>query len=208
MNRAIVLMLTCFISSCSAFQSNIKDPLVNLFRRGSCVSIDIPPITLTPGRTDAERQLMGDDPAIERDGWLFAAPLITNRGETTEILTLTRRVYREQAILEFNEQPLRQYTRSGLLGEDTDSGKVVFVPESYNVGRIRFRSPEEMEAVRRMAEEINLSRSFLVDYFRKRESKKPSGNPDQIEKDMRAAYAKNIRSGEWVLRAGVWTKQK
>jgi len=169
MKKISIVPIFFLAASCSFIQSNIKDPAVNLFRRGSCFSIDIPPITLTPARTAAERQLIGEDREIEKDGWLLASARSTTRANDSGALRDTRRLYRELAVIEFYENPLRQYAREGVLGEDSVSGKVVLVPEQYSPRTGRFRSPEEIQGALRMADEINQSRFYLLQYYIKRE---------------------------------------
>ncbi|MCE9597137.1 MAG: hypothetical protein K8S54_04140 [Spirochaetia bacterium] len=198
--------LPILLVGCTFLQKTFKDPATNFLRRGSCLSIDIPPITLTPQRTSAERQLIGEDREIEKDGWLLASTRSTSRTNETVAIQDSRRVYREQAILEFYAEPLREYARAGVLGEVVDEGKVTIVPEIYAPRTGRFRSPDEVEAARRMGEEINKSRSYLLQYFLKKEKEKGS-DVSSAERAFKAAYLKDVRPGEWIL-AGGWTRQK
>ncbi|HNN58069.1 MAG TPA: hypothetical protein PKK45_04585 [Leptospiraceae bacterium] len=203
----IFLALWAF-ASCAFLQKNLKDPAVNLYRRGSCVSIDIPPITLTPARTAAERQLIGEDREIEKDGWLLASARSTTRAEESVVLQESRRIYREQAVLEFYEESLREYARAGVLGEDTDRAEVVIVPERIAPRTARFRSPEEMDLARRTADEINKSRSYIIQYYLKQEKEKPGSDVSLVEKSLRQSFLKNLRPGDWVMSNGNWIWQK
>lgn len=202
----LILSFPILLLNCAFVQKNIKDPLTNFGRRGSCVSIDIPPITLTPQRTSAERQLIGEDREIEKDGWLLASTRSTSRTNENVSLQDSRRVYREQAILEFYAEPLRQYARAGVLGEIVDEGRVTVVPEIYAPRTGRFRSPDEVEAARRVGEEINRSRAYLLQYFMKKEKEK-GGDVSSVEKALKASYLKQVKPGEWIL-AGSWTRQR
>ncbi len=202
------LCLSSFLMSCSFLQKNVKDPAVNFYRRGSCVSIDIPPITLTPTRTAAERQLIGEDRDVEKDSWLLASARSTTRPEEARVLQEARRIYREQAVLEFYEESLREYARAGVLGEKVDSGEVVLVPENVAPRSARFRSPEEIELARRTAAEINKSRSYIIQYYIKQEKEKPGGDPAEVEKTLRESFLRGLRPGDWIQSAGSWTRQK
>lgn len=206
--KSWIVILPAALAACQFVQKNIKDPAVNLYRRGSCVSIDIPPITLTPARTAAERQLIGEDQEIEKDGWLLASARSTSRTSESEGVREARRIYREQAILEFYEEPLREYARAGILGEDLDQGLVLLVPENVSPRTGRFRSPEEVEQARRVGVEINRSRSYLFDYHAKRG--KETGNPQTAAfvENLRSSYARNARPGDWTVRRGAWVRQR
>lgn len=205
--KSWILILPAVLA-CQFVQKNVKDPAVNLYRRGSCVSIDIPPITLTPARTAAERQLIGEDQEIEKDGWLLASARSTSRTSEAEGVRDARRIYREQAILEFYEEPLREYSRAGILGEDLDQGLVVLVPEQIAPRTGRFRSPEEVEQARRVAVEINKSRSYLVDYHTKRGKETANPQSAAFVENLKSSYGRNTRPGEWSVRRGAWTRQK
>ncbi len=206
--KAWIVIFPAALMACQFIQKNVKDPAVNLYRRGSCVSIDIPPITLTPARTAAERQLIGEDQEIEKDGWLLASARSTSRTSEADGVRDARRIYREQAILEFYEEPLREYARAGILGEDLDQGLVSIMPEHVSPRSGRFRSPEEVEQARRVAVEINRSRSYLVDYHLKRG--KETANPESAAfvENLKSSYGRNTRPGDWAVRRGAWTRQR
>lgn len=206
--KRLVLCLIPVLAACQFIQKNVKDPAVNLYRRGSCVSIDIPPITLTPARTAAERQLIGDDQEIEKDGWLLASARSTSRASEADGVREARRIYREQAILEYYEEPLREYARAGILGEDLDQGLVVVVPEHVAPRTGRFRSPEEVEQARRVAVEINKSRSYLFDYHAKRSRDSASPQAQAYLENLKASFGRSARPGEWSVTRGSWNRMK
>ena len=118
MKSAFLSLLFLALSSCRVFQAT-GDAFGSLVRTGSCISIDLPPITLTPERTAAERQLLGEEQELEKDGWLIASaqsslpyeksPVADARGLPEEI----RRLHREEDLLRFYEEWVRRPRSTG-----------------------------------------------------------------------------------------------
>lgn len=200
-----VLLLLCFVQ-CSALES-VRDPALKFLRRGSCISVDIPPITLTPARTAAERQLIGEEGDIEQDGWLIAssqsAPYYRQAAggaEATGVAPEERRYQIEQGVLEFFRDPLLRYRSEGILGEAFD-GRVLLVPESAGGRRSGVRWQEEIDTARAIAEEINRAREWIATFERRQAEARGDRNAADRERELRGRFYQEAqaRSGEWIF---------
>lgn len=185
-------------TSCALFQK-LQESATGCLHRGSVISIDIPPITLTPARTAAERQLIGEDQELEKDGWLIASsrsrpPDLGKTGGTAA--DQARQRLREEAVLEFYDEMVKDFRGAGVLGEDAQ-GRLILVPEDISPRTGRFRSREEIEAVLRVALEVNRSRDWLAE----------NGPPEEASRT-RSRYQERLRSGEWFRdNKGVWKRR-
>jgi len=188
--------------SCTVSQK-LADRATGFYRRGSCVSVDIPPITLTPARTAAERQLIGKEALLEEDGWIVAsaknAPGPGKQGESDE-LEEVRRLYRERSVLEFYEEKIKELRLAGILGESFD-GTLKPVPERLSPRTGKYRYPFETQNAIRIAQEVNRSRKWIYEYQLKIEKKKATSDPDSIRENFLSIYRKSARPGEWVFTA-------
>lgn len=217
--RPLLLALSLGLSAahCAVVQP-IRDPVLQLLRRGACISVDIPPITLTPERTAAERQLIGTEGEIEKEGWLIAsaqsagtegrapgAVAEDNGGGLLDDLHGQSRRYRiEAGVIDFYLPTVLKFRRLELLGEGYD-GRLRPVPT--NISRARFS--EESDTAAEVAEEVNRARMWIYDYLRN-ESRADGGSKNAAElQTLREQYLLRWyneargKSGEWV-----YTEQK
>ncbi|MBX7058986.1 MAG: hypothetical protein K1X75_13050 [Leptospirales bacterium] len=188
---------------CSALES-VREPAMKFLRRGSCISVDLPPITLTPARTAAERQLIGEEGEIEEDGWLIAssqsAPYyLPQGGQTTAVATAERRYQIEQGVLGFYREPMLRYRSEGILGESYD-GRLLLVPDSVGSRRDGVRWQEEIETARAIAEEVNRARDWIIGYDRAQADARGDRDAAEREATARRRYYEEAqaRSGEWI----------
>lgn len=211
----VMLVFLFSQASCQIFQMS-AEALQSLVSRGSCISVDIPPITLTPERTAAERQLIGEDREIEKDGWLIASSQSSvpyeqssfdggdesNAGKSEVI----RRLYQERSVLEFYEQLVQDYKAGGLLGESY-TGELLLVPKLISPRQGRFAKSEIVGKARIVVAEVNQSRNWVYQYRRKSEMAKSVPDLLRVEQDFRLRYRNQARTGEWILdEDGEWLK--
>ncbi|MCB1309826.1 MAG: DUF1318 domain-containing protein, partial [Leptospiraceae bacterium] len=182
----------------------VRDPIERIIRKGSCISIDIPPITLTPARTAAERQLIGEEGEVEEDGWLIASSQSTSEydgvsgGQAVEgqgTMTALRRYHVETGVIEFYNEPVREYRAARVLGEGYD-GRLHPVPAEVAPRQGRYRNPEEMAIAAQIASEVNRAREWLYSYH---SQNAPADQSEDIEKKYLRRFYLEARSGEWVL---------
>jgi len=188
--------ILCLMASCAQLQK-LQEPVTGCLRRGSIISIDIPPITLTPARTAEERQLIGENREIEKDGWLVASNLSKSRtssdyaGENEE----KKRLRREEGVLIFFKQNLEEFKSLEILGESTD-GFLYIVPAHLRTKKIR-NNDEEYRALKAM-EMINRSRKWIYEYIERNEGKESATA-------RRESYVRTANTGQWIL-SGNWKR--
>lgn len=202
-----VLMLAAgffVLNQCTVLQ-NIQSPLMRVIRRGSCIAIDIPPITLTPARTAAENQLIGKQVSIEPDGWLIASAqssaLTSTQHANQKGFARLKRFYIETGTLDFYSRAIQLYKKSGLLGESFQG-----TLEALPVHKLTIKQKEDLMQERKIAieiaEEVNLARMWLWNY--KAKGKK---NEQGIIAAEQNKYYQTVRPGEWEKgKSGQWTK--
>lgn len=198
--------------SCVLFQP-ITEPTERILRRGSCIGFDVPPITLTPQQTAAERQLLGEEVQIEPNGWMTASSQSTahishgsktNGSKTKDQspsgsrreIDILRRYSIERGILKYYEKILSDYRSNQILGESFD-GKVRLVPYRIS-GR---GNQEERKLVKKMIFEVNRARIWLYEYHLKKAKKQ--GQIEEVRKRYLTSYFRKAKEHpyEWVYTA-------
>jgi hypothetical protein len=156
-SKHITLLATLLVCSgaCRTTKKGFEQ-VKNVTKWKGCLVIDLPVITLTPERTQAERQLIGSEKELEPDGWLIATPasVIRSRPETAD-----NKLVREKNILLFYDDMVRQLKDQQLLGEKSD-GLLGIIPGELIAGRRNARDLARAEAI---LNEVNVSRKFLVE---------------------------------------------
>ncbi len=166
----------------------------------SCIAIDIPPVTLTPARTAAEKQLIGEHREIEENGWLIASA--KNTAESDASLQTAgsgeiRSFFRDAGILEFYNDLVLRYKSEGLLGENS-SGRLEIVPAAVSGRKGRMAGGDEAENAARVAREVNEARARALEYVKK------SREDEEI---LRPFFS--VRPGDWKkTRNGEWIREK
>ena len=187
-----LIFLGLLLASCSSGEKK-ETPITGF---SSCIAIDLPPITLTPSRTAAERQLIGENVEIEKNGWLIASARsvhtlpgnqASGKSEESGPEDPLRQYYREMSVLDFYRDVLDRLKTDGILGE-SDQGKVLPVPESISPRIGKYRNPGEVDHALRIAKEVNRSRESVFRYLQKKE-----GDPD-----LRKRFLQQTRKGEWI----------
>ncbi len=192
---------------CILFQS-VTEPSRKILRRGSCISFEIPPITLTPTQTAIERQLLGEQIQIEPNGWLITSAQNLGQSyqsrsrvkQTKKQAIEAKRYYIEKGALEFYEKRISYYRSVHVIGESFD-GKLRIIPVTLSPGA----TGEERVIVGLLIAEINRSRKWIYEYnLRKIER---IGNTEETYQDsLEEVKQKYIyfyyekskkRSGEW-----------
>lgn len=182
----IIIINILFFMSCSSGE----------LRRPSLIAVDVPPITLTPARTAAERQLVGERQDIEPDGWIIASSVSSVRGSDNKTATEretenVKEIYRLTGFLEFYQPYVDEYKSAGVLGESFN-GLLAYVPDSINKKPERYRNREEIEYARTTAERVNQVRIRLNELLKTYES---SDLMEELAGKHRTF--KKVKRGEW-----------
>ncbi|MCR9140989.1 MAG: YdbL family protein [bacterium] len=186
----------------------IRDPAMQLLRRGACISVDIPPITLTPERTAAERQLIGTEGEIESEGWLIAsaqsaspegrvpgARAVAGSNDLDALYGENRRYRIEAGVLDFYNPTVLKFRSQELLGEGFD-GRLRVVPA--NLSRARFS--EESDTAAEVAREVNRARLWIYEYLRSEARKTDDAKLQSLRDQYLTRWYNEARSrsGEWI----------
>lgn len=187
---AFVFMLSVPVASGCATVDRLKDPVQNSwFVEGllncSLITVDIPPITLTPERTAAERQLMGEEKELMPNGWLLSSSsYVPPAGDAARLLPAEMRT--EMRLLALYDDIILRYRYLEFLGEGRD-GYLSFVPPAL-VGR----GLPAMERLRlqEIVNDVNRSRGRLFQYYAK-------AHPAQAAA-FRVSFLATAGRNEWV----------
>ncbi|MBW7858443.1 MAG: hypothetical protein H3C43_09160, partial [Leptonema sp. (in: Bacteria)] len=110
----------------------VDNPILDKCSQASLISVDVPPITLTPERTAAERQLIGEEKQLLPNGWLISSSSYLPP-ESSIISELPTQIQAEYRMLVLYDDILLRYRYLSFLGE-AQNGLVFFVP-THLIGR-------------------------------------------------------------------------
>ncbi len=199
-----------------------------MFVLQSCCSIVIPPVTLTGSKTAVERQIIGDQPELEKDVWMVASAKTASRVPLEfEQEEVRRRVAVENAnayeafvILEGFQKKLQQLKADRVVGEN-NQGLVsnLLAEKNYTVPAAMLKKYDERNkddldkgleyrTLVETVEQINKARTLLARAFIENQKK---SNPQfkATEKEVLASqkqkYHDAALKGEILQNdAGVW----
>lgn len=204
--------LLIVLSGCAALRK-AADPVTGLVKRGSCISIDLPPITLTPERTAAERQLVGENRELEPNGWLLASAQSASRYGGTQAarvpaLEEVRRLQREHAVLEYYEQYVQELLGRGALGE-TPRGFLAVPPAAALGAEARRVTRSDRRRAETIAREVNQARSWVYEYHKTRAGTASKAAQEEVFRRYLRIYWDRAAPGTWVLNPdGRWVRRQ
>ncbi len=209
------ILIACLLVStggCAALRK-LTDPVTGLLKRGSCISIDLPPITLTPERTAAERQLVGENRELEPNGWLLASAQSASRygqesTRASRTLAEVQRLHREEAVIEYYAEFLLDLLGKGALGETSD-GLLAVVPAGFLGAEAARITRSDLRRAQTVLAEVNEARQWIYTYYRDRDAKSEAPDPERVRRLYLRAYWERAPIGTWVRNPdGRWIKRQ
>lgn len=185
----------------------------------NCLSLRPPPITFTQTATAAEKQMLGDDKDIEKEGWLLSSVRTSSTGSNVwerEILDKNKEVDRSDEELfialrklAYFSGEMRDYKRKGFLAEGLD-GNVHLNPKineseylnEYN--SLKTRISEMIPQVNETRSLIRSKRLRTIDADIKDEKER-----EKRKKDNLLIYYKTVESGQYYEASqGSWKRKE
>jgi len=189
MNRLLQIVILCqLFVSCTIIQTLTdpkENPLADVVNRCAIIQVDVPPITLTPERTAAERQLIGEEKELLPNGWLISSsgylPPKTSLLDDLPVI-----IQAEYRMLVLYDDILLRYRYLEFLGEGRN-GEVFFVPPALVRRSLNVTEKTKLEAI---VGEVNQSRKRIYGYYSK-------SNAVQAE-DFKLSFFVAAGRNEWV----------
>lgn len=185
LGRALLLSVLS-LSRCTAaakVTEPVTSPIGDVLRRLSCISVDVPPITMTPERTAAERQLIGEEKELMPNGWLISSSSYVSPGAIAGAPPAVRPEFR---LLSLYDDIILRYRYLDYLGEGRD-GSLSFVPAKV-AGREL--SGQERLRLQQIVNDVNQARRHIFEYYLKESQRKAD--------DFRTSFFAAAGRTEWV----------
>jgi len=184
---------------------------------GNCkalINVKIPPITITNAQTAAERQMIGENREIEKDGWLLASIQSSsngivsgNKGYDSKFPKSHPAYAHFQRIVYFAPE-IKKYKSFGWIGEGLN-GILKWNPDN-STWSTKDLDKDKKATIDRILEETNASRQFLVN-SELEEKRSKGSNEEELEKTKQSlldTYQKSTSKGEfWETKPGKWEKR-
>lgn len=163
----------------------VDNPILDKCSQASLISVDVPPITLTPERTAAERQLIGEEKQLLPNGWLISSSSYLPPASSA-LSELPTHIQAEYRMLVLYDDILLKYRYLSFIGEAKD-GFVFFVP-SQLIGRSL--ATQERQRLQSIVNEVNRSRKQIYSYY--------SAQSSPVAESFRQSFFLSATNHEWV----------
>ncbi|GBF38149.1 DUF1318 domain-containing protein [Leptospira johnsonii] len=185
--------------------------------------IKAPPITFTQTQTAAEKQMLGEDRNLEKDGWLIASIKTSSSGSEIWERDLIKeefgnasdnQFYMALRILAYLARELREYRSLGILAEGLD-GKVRWNPKIREAGVEKIsKDPKQKSRIDDIVKLTNENREIVI----KEKLKKAFADPNRslsekeknsIKESVQTTWLRSVDIGEYYeASAGNWKKRE
>lgn len=185
----------------------------SLFQCKSFLNFKVPPITITNAQTAAEKQMVGEDRELEKDGWVISSIQSSSNGQTNKEKKLSNESDSElkanRLRLEYLSFEVKKYKMHGVIGEGL-GGVLKLNPlaqtlPTYNIYEI----PANKKRLTDVMNFVNESRKNIIEKEISLERKKGKKEEEvlKIRQTMELEYSQSVGAGEYFeSKAGIWEK--
>lgn len=190
--------------------------LVFLFLMLGCKSIvdlKVPPITITNAQTAAEKQMVGEDRELEKEGWMIASIQSSSNGRSNREKSANDdsdpEIKAHRIRLNYLLPEVKQYKLHGIVGE-TPAGFIKLNPLGLNLPTY---SQYEIPAKRKRVEDVIvfLNESRKAVWEKEVQNQKKRGKKEEelikYKQSLMEEYYKSVSAGEYFETiSGRWEK--
>jgi hypothetical protein len=185
MNHKIQYIFLMGIISCSTINevvNPLQNPLTSWIFDKSCISVDIPPITLTSEKTAIEKQILGEKTEISPDGWLIISPNYVANFEPQS--TIEPELKKNLFTLSLYKDAVEYYIIREYIGID-EKGNLLVVPEKLR----NFNDYKHIRVAKELIDIMNQNKNIIYQYYLQKDKK--------IAEDFINQYIKTFQSLGW-----------
>jgi hypothetical protein len=185
MNHKIQYIFLMGIISCSTINevvNPLQNPLTSWIFDKSCISVDIPPITLTSEKTAIEKQILGEKTEISPDGWLIISPNYVANFEPQS--AIEPELKKNLFTLSLYKDAVEYYIIREYIGID-EKGNLLVVPEKLR----NFNDYKHIRVAKELIDIMNQNKNIIYQYYLQKDKK--------IAEDFINQYIKTFQSLGW-----------
>ncbi len=157
-------IMILFILSCSTVNevvNPLENPLTSWIFDKSCISVDIPSITLTAEKTSFEKQILGENTELFKEGWLIASMNYVNPQKE---LVIEPEIKKEIEIINAYHNTLEYLMINNYIGIDPESNLLI-VPDKFRTTTIIKYKQIALDVI----EIVNVNKNKVYQYFLKKD---------------------------------------
>ncbi|MFN3604349.1 MAG: hypothetical protein ACK4UJ_06545 [Leptonema sp. (in: bacteria)] len=161
-----IIIFTILFEQCATVRQTInplENPLLSWIFDKSCISVDIPPITLTTEKTVLERQILGEKTELVPDGWIVLSPSYSFPF-SSELLKNEEAIRFEWETILLYKSTLEFYIKKNYIGIHKN-GDFLILPEKYRISTEK----KHLEIVNPLIEIVNNSKNKIYEYLKSKE---------------------------------------
>ncbi|XDD55047.1 DUF1318 domain-containing protein [Leptospira sp. WS4.C2] len=184
-----------------------------LFGCKSIVDLKVPPITITNAQTAAEKQMVGEDRELEKEGWMISSIQSSSNGQSNREKLATEdadpEIRAHRIRLNYLMPELKKYKIHGIVGE-TPIGFLKLNPLASGLPiYTQYEIPAKRKRVDDLILFVNESRKIIWEKEVSNQKKKGKKEEDFIKykQSLVDEYYKSVSAGEYFeTTAGRWEK--
>lgn len=179
----------------------------------SILNLKVPPITITNAQTAAEKQMVGEDRELEKEGWMIASIQSSSNGRSNREKMATEdsdsEIKAHRIRLNYLMPELKRYKMHGMVGE-TPAGLVKLNPLANGLSSYaQYEIPAKKKRVEDVVLFLNESRKIIWEKEILTQKKKGKKEEElvQFKQTLLDEYYKSVSAGEYYETTnGRWEK--
>ncbi|TGL87792.1 DUF1318 domain-containing protein [Leptospira congkakensis] len=179
----------------------------------SFLNLKVPPITITNAQTAAEKQMVGEDRELEKEGWMIASIQSSSNGKSNRERLSSEdsdsEIKAHRVRLNYLMPELKKYKQHGIVGE-TPAGFVKLNPLASGLPTYtQYELPAKRKRVEDVTVFLNESRKIIWEKEVSNQKKKGKKEEELIKykQSLIDEYFKSVSVGEFYeTTSGRWEK--
>ncbi|TGL25597.1 DUF1318 domain-containing protein [Leptospira yanagawae] len=176
-------------------------------------SLKVPPITITNAQTAAEKQMVGEDRELEKEGWMIGSIQSSTNGQNNQEKLAKEdsdpEIRAHRVRLNYLSSEIKKYKTDGILGE-TPLGFIKLNPLASSLPTyVNYEIPAKRKRVEDVILFLNESRKFIIEKEMITQKKKGKKEDEllKLKQTLIDEYYKNVSIGEYFeTTQGRWEK--
>ncbi|WP_411821847.1 DUF1318 domain-containing protein [Leptospira sp. 'Mane'] len=178
------------------------------------INLKVPPITITNAQTAAEKQMVGEDRDLEKDGWLVSSIQSSSGGQSGNkqangLQTSDSELQGNLLRIQYLTPEVRQYKMHGMVGEGI--GGILKLNPIANTSPFyyQYENPAKKKRIEDVVLLINESRKVVIDKQVETEKKKGKKEDELslLRSSLIDSYQKSVLTGEFYeSKPGKWER--
>lgn len=161
----IIIIIILLHANCATIRQTVnplENPLLSWLFDKSCISVDVPPITLTTEKTIFEKQILGEKTELLPEGWIILSPNYVEPFNSLNYL-YNENIRKEIETIRLYKSTIEYYIIKNYIGIN-QNGDFLILPDQFRT----ISEKKHLEIALNLISIMNQSKKKIYDFLKEK----------------------------------------